>query len=466
VENARKLDPPSEWNLDPEHSGDLLRLERLLRGRLTFTLAVLQYGDSHYRDRVIRHLDRSWKVAARVDAREAEGDFAILEARLAEAAGEKGAVHLFGLEGWPGDLRSFWRGLNYHRERIAELCPVPFLLWIPVARLRDLALEAPDFWAWRSGVFDFTSRPAPTARVFLEGTLDRGRSSAADRTRRIEEIDGYLAKLGEPSYSADLRLLLERGSLQEDLGDLDGALESYQGAAAGYDRIDDLHGEAWARRRTANVLATRGDPKKALRILREEVLPIFERLGDVHARAIIMDQIAGILDEMGEQDQELLRILREEVLPVFERLGDPRSKAVATGKIAYILARQGRFVEALRILHEEVLAVFEQLGDVHAQAVTMDRIADILEHLGELDRSQRIRREALTLVEQLGDVYERATASAKLGSLLYKLGRKDEAVGLLTGALRDAERLKIPAAAAIRDELEEIEGRGPRRESR
>src|SRR3712207_7252637 len=57
--------------------------------------------------------------------------------------------------------------------------------------------------------------------------------------------------------------------------------------------------------------------------------PLFrsERLGAVHEAAITRGKIADILQARGELD-EALRIRREEELPVYERLGDVRSAAV------------------------------------------------------------------------------------------------------------------------------------------
>ena len=88
----------------------------------------------------------------------------------------------------------------------------------------------------------------------------------------------------------------------------------------------------------ADILQSRGDLDGALRIRREEELPVYERLGDVRSRAVTMGQIADILQSRGDLDGAL-RIRREEELPVYERLGDVRSRAVTMGKIADILHR-------------------------------------------------------------------------------------------------------------------------------
>jgi tetratricopeptide (TPR) repeat protein len=104
-------------------------------------------------------------------------------------------------------------------------------------------------------------------------------------------------------------------------GDLDRALA----AAKNMVSVDLARGAelevALARRQIADVLEARGDVDEALRIYREEVLPVFERLGDERERAMTLGQIADVLEARGDLG-EALRIRREEELPVYERLGD------------------------------------------------------------------------------------------------------------------------------------------------
>ena len=75
---------------------------------------------------------------------------------------------------------------------------------------------------------------------------------------------------------------------------------------------------------------------------------LFDEARDEYSRAVTMGKIADILGQRGETD-EALRIRREEELPVFERLGDVRSRAVTMGQIADILEQRGETDEALRI---------------------------------------------------------------------------------------------------------------------
>ncbi|PWV58850.1 metallophosphoesterase [Plasticicumulans acidivorans] len=181
----------------------------------------------------------------------------------------------------------------------------------------------------------------------------------------------------------------------------------------------------------ADILQARGALDEALRLLREEALPNFERLCDVRSKAAVQGKIADILQACGDLD-EALCLLREEVLPSFERLGDLREEAVTQGQIADILQARGELDEALRIREQEELPVYERLGDVHSKAVTQGRIADILQTRGDLDEALRIReQEELPVYERLGDVRAKAATQGKIADILQARGEPDEALRLL-----------------------------------
>src|SRR5216683_1152340 len=242
------------------------------------------------------------------------------------------------------------------------------------------------------------------------------------------------ARLEDPAATAGLDatelapFLLALGERRVTLGELDRAQEVFVRlcgiAAAGHDE----HTLAVARGRIADILVERGELDEALRIRREEQLPVYTRLGDVRSIAVTQGQIADILVQRGELD-EALRIRREEELPVYTRLGDVRSIAVTQGEIADILMQRGELDEALRIRREEELPVYTRLGDVRSIAVTQGKIADILVQRGELDEALRIRREEeLPVYTRLGDVRSIAVTQGKIADILVQRGELDEAL--------------------------------------
>ncbi|MCU0865483.1 MAG: hypothetical protein MUC36_16995, partial [Planctomycetes bacterium] len=191
----------------------------------------------------------------------------------------------------------------------------------------------------------------------------------------------------------------------------------------------------------ADVLSARGELDEALRIRREEELPVYEKLGDVRSRAVTLGKIAGVLSARGELD-EALRTLRNEVLPTFDKLGAVRERAVTLGQIADVLSARGELDEALRIRREEQLPVYEKLGDVRERALTLCKIADVLSARGELDEALRtLRNEVLPTFDKLEDVRSRAVTLGKVADILRAQGDSGGALSAASDWLQGVQRL-------------------------
>ncbi len=141
--------------------------------------------------------------------------------------------------------------------------------------------------------------------------------------RKIAETASGICALGDFGY----RLGIDYHPLLSDAAAL--ATEQNDPLTAAF---------AWGQ--IADVLQQRGQTDEALRIRREEELPVYERLGDVHAKAVTLGKIANVLKKRGQTD-EALRIRREEELPVYERLGDVHAKLICRAKIGRDLILRG-----------------------------------------------------------------------------------------------------------------------------
>jgi len=185
-----------------------------------------------------------------------------------------------------------------------------------------------------------------------------------------------------------------------------------------------MRSKAVAQAKIGDILASRGQLDEALRILIQEALLTFQRLGDIRSEAVTQGRIADILAALGQLD-EALRIRMEDQLPVYERLGDVREKAATEGEIAGILVSRGQLDEALHILREEVLLAFERLGDVRSKAITQGRIADILASRGQLDEALALHEQRLPVAERLGDIELIAHVKYSMASLRLQRGEHE-----------------------------------------
>ena len=165
------------------------------------------------------------------------------------------AISVHGLE---ASLRSsdpdspLLRHLNLARERYRDLgCPL--VLWLPDYALTRLAQEAPDFWAWRSGVFEFTAEPAlaesTLRRLAQEPDLVTSNLNAAAKRERLALLERLLADYqelgkGPREQDAEADILYKIGDLRQALGEYSLARERYQEALEIKERLGNRDGVA------------------------------------------------------------------------------------------------------------------------------------------------------------------------------------------------------------------------------
>ena len=409
-------------DLDGRHSGDFLRLQRLLEHAGGFQLVFAGCLSFAYRQALIDRIDVRHPSAVIVDLVPLAGPSVVLD-ELRRIGPQHNPIHLVGVEAWlrqagPEALHA----LNYRRESLAADVPNTLVLWLDPGTIATVASEAPDLWAWRAAVLDFSHPPAERLAVH-RGSIFLGSAERAQRERRLAEIGDYLRSIGEPG-GPDADLMLEASDIEQSLGRSEAALAHAKAAGAAFREIDDRRSAAVAVGRIADILASCGQLDEAMRLRVEEQLPVYERLGDVRSKAVTQGYIADILVSRGQLD-EALRLRVEEELPVYERLGDVREKAVTQGKIADILASRGQLDEALRILRQEVLLAFERLGDVRSKAVTQGRIADILASRGQLDEALALHEQRLPVAERLGDIDSLAHIRYSMAALRLQRGEHE-----------------------------------------
>lgn len=86
--------------------------------------------------------------------------------------------------------------LNLGREFFVRFA-FPIVLWVKSQTAQELARQAPDFWHWRSGTFEFTAeRESVERRIRIyELLLEQYQTLGIDNPAAIEEITSQLSRL-------------------------------------------------------------------------------------------------------------------------------------------------------------------------------------------------------------------------------------------------------------------------------
>jgi tetratricopeptide (TPR) repeat protein len=151
--------------------------------------------------------------------------------------------------------------LNLQRERFRDNFNICFVFIVPLFGLKYFIHRSPDFFDWRSGVFEFPTKQElleqEASRIILEGDYKKYCSlTPEEQVKKVLEIQELLAENHQqPSDSeAVASLRASRTSLQFELGNLLAAAKEYEAAIASYDQAlqikPDYH-EAWNNRGVA-----------------------------------------------------------------------------------------------------------------------------------------------------------------------------------------------------------------------
>ncbi len=152
---------------------------------------------------------------------------AVAELPAGYAAGGKRTVFVTGLEyGIPynqPDARILAE-LNLGRDAFLRDVPHPLVIWLPDYAVTAVARFAPDFWAWRSGVFEFETDAAERSAAF-EQSIWRDQPWHAltnltpkARLLRRRQLESLLDDYRD--LPDDLRLTRQRTGILADLGDV------------------------------------------------------------------------------------------------------------------------------------------------------------------------------------------------------------------------------------------------------
>jgi len=311
--------------------------------------------------------------------------------------------------------------------------------------------------AWRDddGDYPFDAHGVEAARLALAGNappeiLDRSAYAAGTFLFRGEHnarvalqfLAAAIKAIAAGGGSPAPRLLLLACDCAERIGENDLSIKLLEQGLSqtGGDPVAQAQ---LAVRHASAAIAVHG-PEQALTTL-HRAAGVFDAAGDIRSRAITMGKIADILGQRGETD-EALRIRREEELPVFERLGDIRERAVTMGKIADILGQRGETDEALRIHIEERLPVAKRMHDTDSIAHVRLACAQLRINRGGLGQAEiQIVLDELAESFKLWGELQRAdgiaVAGALLGQVLTATGAPNDAAPILAASADAFDRL-------------------------
>ena len=333
--------------------------------------------------------------------------------------------------------------LNLRRESLLRVQHA-LVFWVTEHGLREIATLAPDFWAWRSGVFDFRLGARELgAQIASEAVLqplefrDRGElERRASLYRGLVREHQSRSSVDQPAL---VRALLRLAEAEQRLGNRVAAESATQQAVEGARIANDRVALVPALFRLGH-LAQEASRLAEADALFQQAVGLAEQLGDQHSAAVLYHQM-GIVAQQ-RQELELAETLYQRARQVYEKEGAERDAAAIYHQLGNLALSRNELEEAERH-YQRALDIERRLGRQPELAAEYLGLGNVALQRGAYDSSGGFLEQARDIYEAFG-LEQPATATYhQLGRLAQETGRLEEAESWFQKTLEVSERLGL-----------------------
>ncbi len=356
--------------------------------------------------------------------------------------------------------------LNQLRERFQSVHS-SIVFWVSDSALTRIAREAPDFWAWRSGVF-LVAFDREIVEQLVWSTLETVATSGLSDLLKTEKASYYevlrglwaeLAKQEPPDEPQQAVVAFRLGSIASDLCHFAEARDWLKRSLAMTEAIGDQRGLSASLHQLAAIEGSQGNRGEALRLV-ERSLTIEEAIGDQRGLAASLHLLAQIGASLGNPSES--RRLLQRSLAIFETIGDRQGLGASLHQLARIEASQGNPGEARHLLQRS-LDIKQAIGDQHGLGSSLHQLGRIEASQGNPSEARRLLQRSLDIQEAIGDQRGLAASLHWLAGLEMQAGNRADARRLWERSIEITEGIgDVAGAAATKSnlaQLEALEGR-------
>jgi tetratricopeptide (TPR) repeat protein len=289
----------------------------------------------------------------------------------------------------------------------------------------------------------------PGSQAWFLAQSNRGEQllAAGQVAQATEVFQAILKQLGQtPSYNRALTLG-RLGSCFRAGGRSDLASEQYRAAISVFDKLQQT--DAVKRERCVSLgdLATNSTYQGKYAEAREtyeEVLPVFEELGDLRSQGVTLGQLGTLAMLEGNLKEAADRF--RAALALFQQLREPAMEAVAWHQLGMVFQEAQQWDEAERHYRESA-RIEEERGNLAGAARTWNQLALVSKYADKPEAAEMWFRKEIEVDRRLGNPKELAPDLNNLANLLQNQpGRLAEARQFAEEALAIKQTLDPGAA--------------------
>ena len=252
---------------------------------------------------------------------------------------------------------------------------------------------------------------------------------------RLVTLARWIDSLDQEARASDALLLVMRGRVFVETGDLDRALALYQRAREVYLSANDLPSEAGVRVREAFAHRLQGDYVEAKNLC-QEVIALDQEI-PIHITSLAEAyRILGECHHLAGQLAEAKRVFRRS-LQLYEKAGDLYYTATLLQNLGTTARRMGNPLEA-EGHYTRALKILELLDNRLRIAEIKNNIGVGYYYQGEYEQALEILQQALSDAREVGHVRIEALILASLGDVSFDRGDLRETQRLYEASLSGA----------------------------
>jgi tetratricopeptide (TPR) repeat protein len=334
-------------------------------------------------------------------------------------------------------LDRFFGYLQWTREGLREF-PFPIVLWVTPKILKQLSAKAPDFWSWRSGVFQFVASSIP---INISNYYTLSWPLTTNEKSDYLPLDELLESIAElekqDKASPALATLIDRvGQIyaNQTAGDNTGeiAIAYFNRAIAIQETLNLKSDRITTLQRLADLYFDLGRYKEAEDLYRE-CLDVKTKLNDSSEFVNLWNALGDITFNRGDWDEA--ESLFRKSLNFYTELNDLSGMASSLGCLGAIANKRGDWNES-ELLYQRSLKLSTELNDVFGIASYWGCLGDIARNKGNWDGAEDIYQQSLKIFTQSGSISGIAMILGVLGDVARHKGNWDEAETLYQRALK------------------------------
>jgi tetratricopeptide (TPR) repeat protein len=323
--------------------------------------------------------------------------------------------------------------MNVQREKYRDIFRCPMVFWLRQYALEIIANEAPDFWTWRSGVYNLDTERREledTSMLSLYESDKFANLSAEEKISRRNELRTLLDEYESRSDADKPDILKIRGGLLQRIGDINYSLQQYEQARDAYNRSLEIFRKLDNQKEIRSILSELGrvamfqkNYDEAWKLL-EESLNITKQLKDNEWMAKNLHDLAWVAQHQG--DYPKAQKFCQESLDIAKKFKNNEWIAKNIYRLGRIAQNQGHYAEAGEF-YRQSLKVNEELGNYGGIGANLYRLGEVAQYQSNYAEGNRFYREGLEIARRFGDNQYIAAGFYGLGEIAQYQGDYEKA---------------------------------------